>query len=160
MPAGKFSISKEKALPKIRHYCAYQERSHHEVKEKLYGFGLRKTEVEELMATLIEDDYLNESRFAEQFAGGRFRMKKWGKVKITHELKLRQVSPYNLKKALAAIPEEDYLETLQKLVHDKWTSLKHEQYINRQAKTMAYLLQKGYEAGLIKEALAKERQQP
>lgn len=159
MPLGKFSISKEKALPKIRYYCAYQERSHQEVKEKLYGFGLRKTEVEELIATLIEEDYLNESRFAEQFAGGKFRMKKWGKVKITHELKQRQVSPYNMKKALAAIPEEDYINTLQKLVHDKWISLKHEQYINRQAKTIAYLLQKGYEAPLIKEAIKKERQE-
>lgn len=159
MPPGKFSISKEKALPKIRHYCAYQERGHQEVKEKLYAFGLRKTEVEELMATLIEEDYLNESRFAEQFAGGKFRMKKWGKVKIAHELKQRQVSSYNMKKALAAIPEEDYTHTLQKLVHDKWITLKHEQYINRQAKTMAYLLQKGYEAPLIKEALKKEREE-
>lgn len=157
MAQARFTISKEKALPRIRHYCSYQERSHQEVKEKLYGFGLRKTEVEELLATLIEEDYLNESRFAEQFAGGRFRMKKWGRVKIVYELKQRQVSTYNIKKAIAAIEEEDYLAVLQKLSDEKWDSLKNEQYLNRQAKTTHYLLQKGFELPLIKQAIAQTR---
>lgn len=144
-------------MPKIRHYCAYQERSHQEVKEKLYGFGLRKTDVEELLATLIEDDYLNEARFAEQFAGGKFRMKKWGRVKIVYELKQKQVSPYNIKKALASIDETTYLAVLQKLADDKWALLKQEQHLNRQAKTIQYLLQKGYELPLIKQAIAQSR---
>lgn len=159
MTAGRFTISKEKALPKIRHYCAYQERSHQEVKEKLYSFGLRKSEVEELLSALIEDDYLNESRYAEQFAGGKFRMKKWGRVKIIYELKQKQVSSYNIKKAMLAIEEETYLAVLQKLANEKWASLKQEQYINRQAKTTQYLLQKGYEPALIKAAIAKTREQ-
>ena len=83
----KQQYSKEQALQKLRHYCAYQERCHAEVKEKLYSFGLRKQMVEESIAQLIEEDYLNEERFAIQFAGGKFRMKQWGRVKIKHELK-------------------------------------------------------------------------
>ncbi|BAV09763.1 regulatory protein [Filimonas lacunae] len=146
-------ISKEKAIPKIRHYCAYQERTHQEVKEKLYGFGLRKDDVEEILSGLIEEDYLNEERFACQFAGGKFRLKKWGRVKIMHELKQKGVSSYNLKKALTSIDEDDYAATLQKLAIDKWDSLKGEQYLNRQAKAISYLLQKGYELPLAQKAV-------
>ena len=71
-------LSKEQAWQKIKHYCAYQERSHYEAKQKLYSFGLYSNEVEDLLSRLIEEDYLNEERFAEQFAGGKFRMKQWG----------------------------------------------------------------------------------
>src|SRR5690606_29368486 len=99
--------SKEEALQKARHYCGYQERCHQEVKEKLYSFCLRKDEVEELLRTLIQENYLNEERFAIQFAGGKFRIKQWGKVKIQHALKQKQVSEYCIRKALASLDEED-----------------------------------------------------
>lgn len=145
-------IPKEKAIPKIRHYCAYQERTHQEVKEKLYGFGLHKADVEEILVNLIADDYLNEERFACQFAGGKFRVKKWGRVKINYELKQRQVSAYNIKTALASISVEDYTATLARLAQDKWESLSKEAPLQRLAKTMNYLLQKGYEYPLAKAA--------
>lgn len=141
------------ALPKARHYCSYQERSHTEVKEKLYGFGLNKTEVEQLLSALIEDDYLNEERFAKQFAGGRFRVKRWGKVKIEYELKQKKVSPYNIKKALKEIDTTEYAAVLQKEATTKWKLLKNEQYLNRMHKTTNYLLQKGFERTLIQETI-------
>src|ERR1700709_2489168 len=96
----KKKLTREQAMQKARHYCAYQERSHYEVKQKLYSFGLHKIEVEESLSGLIEEDYLNEERFAIQFAGGHFRMKQWGRVKIRYELKQKQVSEYCIKKAL------------------------------------------------------------
>src|ERR1700740_2162465 len=99
----KGSLTKEQALQKARHFCGYQERHHREVKEKLYGFGLYKNDVEELLSKLIEENYLNEERFAIQFAGGRFRIKQWGRVKIKYALKQKQVSEYCIKKALKAI---------------------------------------------------------
>lgn len=92
-------LNPEQAWQKIRHYCAYQERNHFEVKEKLFGFGLRKTDVDLLISRLIEEDYLNEARFAAQFAGGHFRLKKWGRVKITYELKQKRISSINIKSA-------------------------------------------------------------
>jgi len=98
-------LSLEQALQKARHYCAYQERCHSEVKEKLYGFGLKRQEVEEALSRLIEESYLNEERFAIQFAGGRFRMKQWGRIRIRYELKQKQVGDYCIKKALAAIDQ-------------------------------------------------------
>ena len=80
-------LTKEQGLEKIKPYCAYQERCHREVKEKLYSYGLRKAEVEEILSFLIEENYLNEERFAVQFAGGKFRIKQWGKKKIQYEFK-------------------------------------------------------------------------
>jgi regulatory protein len=145
----------QQAYPKIKHYCSYQERAHAEVKEKLYGFGLRKVEVEEIISTLIEENYLNEERFAEGFAGGRFRMKQWGRVKIKYELKQKQVSDYNIQQALDSIEEDAYMETLKKLAGVKWKSIKSPgvNIYTRIAKTTAYLLQKGYESTYIKRVL-------
>jgi regulatory protein len=101
----KVPLTKEKALQKARHYCAYQERCHSEVKNKLYAMGLRKADVESALSDLIEQNYLNEERFAIQFAGGKFRMKHWGKSKIQYELRQKQVSEYCIRKALNEIDE-------------------------------------------------------
>ncbi len=147
-------LTKEQAVPKIKHYCSYQERSHKEVKEKLYGFGLYKAEVEELLAQMIEEDYLNEERFAIQYAGGKFRMKQWGRVKIQMGLQERQVSTYCIRKAMTVIIATDYEQTLNRLAEKKWATLKGEQHISREGKTRNYLLQKGYEPALIQQVMA------
>ena len=93
-------------MQKLKQYCAYQERSHHEVKSRLYDLGVWKKDHDEIIAALIEENYLNEERFAIAFAGGKFRMKQWGRVKIRYELKQRQVSEYCIKKAMKQIDEE------------------------------------------------------
>ena len=154
-------LSKEQALQKLKHYCAYQERSHAEVKEKLYSFGLRKPVVEEAMAQLIEEDYLNEERFAIQFAGGKFRVKQWGRVKIKHALKQKQVSEYCIKKALKEIDEKDYITTLHKLAAQKWKTIKGVGVngFMKIGKTTDFLLQKGYESELIRQAVQVLKEQ-
>jgi regulatory protein len=151
-------LTKEQAFQKLKHYCAYQERCHSEVKEKLYSFGLRKTEVEELLSQLIDDEYLNEERFAVQFAGGKFRMKHWGKVKIKYELKQKQVSAYCIKKAMTVIDQDVYIKTLEKLASEKLKTLSSEtNHFIRKRKLQDYLLQKGYEPELIQPLLKSER---
>ena len=150
---AKQRLSKEEAIKKIKHYCAYQERCHNEVKGKLYGYGLRTVEVNEVIANMIENNYLNEERFAAQFAGGKFRMKQWGRKKIQYELQQKGVSSYIIKHALREIEQEEYVKILHKLASQKWSSLKGQQFFSKMAKTTAYLLQKGYEASLISEAL-------
>ena len=148
-------MTKEQALQKIKHYCGYQERCHTEVKEKLYSFGLWKTDVEALISELIEQDYLNEERFARLFAGGKYRMKQWGRIKIKHELKQKHLSEYCIKRGLKEIDENDYRITLQKLAAAKWKTLKGEKNVFiKKSKTATYLLQKGYESNLIYEILA------
>jgi regulatory protein len=145
-------LTKEQALQKLKQYCAYQERCHSEVTGKLYELGVYKKEHDEIIAALIEENYLNEERFAIAFAGGRFRIKQWGRVKIKYELKQKQVSEYCIKKALAAIAEEDYLKTLNKLADEKRKTLKTEKNIFiKKRKLQDYLLQKGFETNLVRE---------
>ena len=153
-------ISKEQALQKIRLYCSYQERSHNEVKEKLYSFRLRKNTVDEILAQLIEENYLDEARFAVQFAGGKFRMKQWGRAKIIPALKQKGVSQYCIKKAISEIDELAYRQVLQKLADRKWTSLRKEPHLlTKLQKTRSYLLQRGFEPRpvgvVLKELCAK-----
>ncbi|RYY93543.1 MAG: RecX family transcriptional regulator [Chitinophagaceae bacterium] len=142
-------LSKEQALQKLRQYCAYQERSHSEVQQKLWDLGVRRAEHDEVISALIEDDYLNEERFAKAFAGGKFRMKDWGRKKILYELKQKRVSEYCIRVAMKEIPEDDYRRTLEKLAEKKWNEHKGEQYLVRQKKTQDYLFQKGYESDLV-----------
>lgn len=142
-------LSKEQALQKLKHYCAYQERSHSEVREKLYSLGVWKKDHDGIMASLIEENYLNEERFAIAFAGGKWRIKKWGRVRIRHELKQRQVSDYCIRKAMKQIDEEEYIRVLNKLAEEKYASLKSEQYLVRKKKTMDYLVSRGFEHHLL-----------
>ncbi|MES2374718.1 MAG: regulatory protein RecX [Bacteroidota bacterium] len=153
----KKNLTPELAYPKIRHYCGYSERCHYEVREKLFSMGLIKKDVEILLSRLIEEDHLNEERFAILFAGGHFRQKKWGKSKIVYALRQKKVSEQNIKRGLKEIVQEDYLASLEKLADTKWKSLQGEQYITREVKTNAYLLQKGYERQEIQRVIAKFR---
>ncbi len=142
-------LTKEQAIQKLRQYCAYQERSHSEVKQKLWELGVWRSEHDEIIASLIEDDYLNEERFAVQFVGGKFRMKDWGRKKIYYGLKEKGISDYLIKRAMKEIDEDLYQKTLRELAQKKYESLKGEQYLVRKKKTMDYLLQKGYEPELV-----------
>lgn len=142
-------LTKEQAIQKLRQYCAYQERSHSEVKQKLWDLGVWRSEHDEIISSLIEDDYLNEERFAKAFAGGKFRMKDWGRKKIYYGLKEKGVGEYIIKLAMKEIDEEAYQKTLQQLAEKKYNSLKGEQYLVRKKKTADYLLQKGYEPQLV-----------
>ncbi|RYF83663.1 MAG: RecX family transcriptional regulator [Chitinophagaceae bacterium] len=142
-------LTKEQAIQKLRHYCGYQERSHQEAVQKLWELGVRKAEHDEIIASLIEDDYLNEERFAIQFVGGKFRMKDWGRKKIYYGLKEKGVSEYIIKRAMKEIDDSAYQKVLLELAEKKYASLKGEQYLVRKKKTVDYLLQKGYESQLV-----------
>jgi regulatory protein len=146
-------LTPDQALQKIKSFCAYQERCHMEVKQKLYIFGLYKIDVDKIIAQLIDENFLNEERFAIAFAGGKFRINQWGKVKIKYELQQKGISNYCISLALKNIDEEDYSITINKLTKAKWISLKKEQYIVREHKTKNYLIQKGYEHSLIDAAI-------
>ena len=145
----KQNLTPQQALQKIKQYCAYQERSHFETQNKLFEFGLKSTEVDNIIATLIEENFLNEERFATLFAGGKFRMNQWGRNKIVYALRQKGVGTYCINKALKEISQQDYEQTLSKLATAKWSVLKGEHYLTKQAKAYAYLQQKGFESDLI-----------
>lgn len=142
-------LTEEQAIQKLRQYCAYQERSHSEVKQKLWDLGVWRSEHDAIISSLIDDDYLNEERFAKAFVGGKFRMKEWGRKKIYYGLKEKGIGDYLIKQAMKEIDEEVYRKTLHHLTEKKWQSLKGEHHLVRKKKTMDYLLQKGYEHELV-----------
>ena len=143
-------LTPQQALPKLKQYCAYQERCHSEVAEKLYSYGVYKNDAAEIISKLVEENYLNEERFAIHFAGGKFRIKQWGKVKIKYELKQKHVSEYCIKKALAAIDSAAYSKTLYKLAELKLKTLKSEKNIFiKKKKLQDHLLMKGFETNLV-----------
>lgn len=149
MPAiFKKHLTQQEAFQKLKQYCAYQERCHNEVKAKAFDYGLNGIEVNNIIAALIEENYLNEERFSILFAGGKFRIKKWGRIKIKYELKAKQISPINIKKALAQIDEDEYAVTLSKQYEIYFTKQKGISPIKK-LKTLKYLQTKGFEVDLI-----------
>lgn len=151
------NIGIAEAFKKAASFCAYQERNQQEVRDKLYSYGLYTDEVEELIAKLVEENYLNEERYAIAFAGGKFRVKKWGKIKIRYELKQKRISEYCIKKALLCIDEEAYMNTLSKLYEQiSKANVKEKNTYKRNGTIKAWLLRKGYEADLISEMIKHE----
>lgn len=149
-------FDKAQALAKAEHYCAYQERSHREVRNKLYTYGLWKNEVEDVLTTLITSGFLNEERFAKAFAGGKFRMMKWGRNKIMNELKKRGISPRCIQYGLKEIDERDYQKTLKQLIRKKIQSLKEPNAFKKKSKVASFIIGKGYEPELVWERLKDE----
>jgi regulatory protein len=136
---------------KAASYCAYQERTHDEVRKKLDKLFVLDDDAEIIITQLIEDKYLNEHRYAQTYAGGKFRIKKWGKNRILHELKRKNLSEYSIRSAMKEIKETDYKEALQKLAQKKMESLanKESNKLILKKKLATYLIQKGYEPELV-----------
>lgn len=146
-------ITPEQALSKAQSYCAYQERCHKEVRDKLFQWELLPETAEGILAQLIKDNYLNEERFALTFAGGKFRIKKWGRIKIKLELEKRKVSVYCIKQALKAIEEKHYLQILDKLLSDRTKLVKHSNPIKRSYSIGQYAISRGFEPELVWERI-------
>lgn len=145
----------DKVLQKMRHYCAYQERCHQEVLQKAVQLGAKKSEANEIAVKLIEDGFLNEERFAIAFAGGKFRIKKWGRNRIVAQLKARDISSRIIDTALREIDEESYQKTFAQLAEQCWDELKGEPTLVRKKKCHDFLLRKGYESEMVRAFLSK-----
>ncbi|MEM7084858.1 MAG: regulatory protein RecX [Bacteroidota bacterium] len=138
----------------MERYCAYQERCHKEVRQKLRDMGMIPDAADHVIHHLLQHNFLNETRFAQAFARGKFRTKKWGKNRIIRELKMRDISEFNLKLALKEIPEEDYFHTFHELMEKRIAQVDSEKNIHKKKKKIAdYLLYRGWEPHLIWEKL-------
>lgn len=142
-------ISVQEATKKLEYYCAYQDRCHKEVRQKLRELGMVSEAIDHIMSYLIKENYLNEERFAKSFARGKFRVKKWGKKRIVNELKMRDISRFNIQAALKEIPEEDYLQTLDALAKKRAIEITETHPQKRKKKLADYLLYRGWESHLV-----------
>ena len=134
---------------KIYHYCAYQERCHQEVKSKLYDLGLFSNDVDEMISHLITEGYLNEERFAKAFAGGKFRLKNWGRIKIINALEAKGLTKNCIRIGLKEIDETEYHKTIESLILKKADQVDEKNPYVRREKVATYLLQKGFEPELV-----------
>ena len=144
------------ALRKAASFCAYQERTQQEVRKRLDAWDIYGDDAEEIIAELITQGYLSEERFATAFAGGKFRIKGWGKRKITQELAQRGITGYNLNKALADIKPDDYRSKLTDLLEKKRRQVRDDNPLVVKQKLARYALSKGYEPALIWDVLGAE----
>ena len=143
------------AREKIQAYCAYQERCHMEVTIKLKSWGLIQEAIDLLIVELIQYNFLNEERYARSFARGKFRIKKWGKIKIRTALKKRDVYFKCIDLAMLEIDDKTYLNTLKELLQKKNDILKETNLYKRKMKLINYLVNRGYEYDLIHDALVE-----
>ena len=150
---NKIKLDPKTALLKAEHYCAYQERSQQEVRDKLYEMGLWSNDVEALIAELIQTNFLNEERFALAYVSGKFKIKKWGKIKIKQGLKLKKVPDKMILNALKTIDYDDYLETIALIAEKKLGMITEKDPFKRKYKVVSYLLSRGFETDLINEVL-------
>jgi regulatory protein len=146
-------LSKEDALKKMEQYCAYQDRCHSEVRNKLLQLGIYGDDLEEIIVALIADNFLNEERFAKSYVRGKFRMKHWGKMRLYRELKFRKISDYCIKKAMEEIPEEDYYEILEQVLLKKKRLTREENPFKLKLKLTQYGMSRGFEMDVIREVL-------
>ncbi|WP_295768639.1 regulatory protein RecX [uncultured Mucilaginibacter sp.] len=140
-------------LAKAEHYCAYQERSQQEVRNKLYDLGLYPDAVERIISRLIEDNFLNEQRFAQAYVQGKFNQKAWGRIKIKQGLKLKRVPDKLIAKALLSINPDDYMAALNDLIEKKARQTNEKDTFKRRYKLMQYAMSRGFEADLINDVL-------
>jgi regulatory protein len=146
-------LDRRTALMKAESWCAYQERSQQEVRDKLYTYGLHEAEVEELISELISTNFLNEERFAMAYVSGKVNIKKWGKVKVKQGLKLKKVPEKIITKALKSIDDEKYLSNLLINAEKKWLTITEKDAVKKKYKLITYLQGKGFETDLIFDVL-------
>lgn len=147
------SYTVEEAQRKMEHYCAYQERCHDEVIQKLRSMNMIPQAIDAIVVHLLDNNFLNEERFACSFARGKFRIKHWGKRRIINELKARNISRYNIERALKEIPEEEYLETFHSIAEKQWQTVRETNIMKKKKKVMDYLLRKGYESNIVQDKI-------
>ncbi len=143
----------KQGILKAQAYCAYQERCQQEVRNKLHEWGLYGDEAEEVIAALISENFLNEERFALAYVSGKFRLKKWGRVKLKSELKAREISDYCINKALSQINPNDYQKTIIELIEKKKKDIKDKLPHMRKHKMLKYIVSKGFEPDIIQNIL-------
>lgn len=153
MSSPKKTYTVDEALVKLQRYCAYQDRCHKEVMQKLKEMQMVSQATEQIILALIEEDYLNEERFAMAFVRGKFKIKKWGRRRLMSELKQRNISKYLIQKALNQVSDVEYQATFEALAHKKANSLKGISALKKKKKLADYLLYRGWESHLVYEKI-------
>lgn len=151
----KVPLTKTQALIRLQKYCVYQDRCHSEVRSKLIELGIYGDDLENIIVELISENFLNEERFARSYARGKFKIKKWGRIRIQQELRRRKISAYCIKKAMVELEDYDYDQQLVDLLEKKNRTLREPDLWKRRAKLVDHAMRKGFETGLAWETVKR-----
>ena len=151
MYSSKKTYTVQEATSKLEHYCAYQERCHQEVRQKLMAMHMIPEAIDIIIVHLLDHNFLNEERFAKTFVSGKFRIKAWGRRRLTFELKKKDISKVNINQALAGITNEEYIEVFNDLAEKKANAIKETNVYKKRKKLIDYLLYRGWESHLVYE---------
>ena len=144
------SYTVEEASKRMQRFCAFRERCHQEVVQKLQGMHMIPQAIDSIVVSLIEEGFLNEERFAKEFARGKFRQKHWGRTRIRRALKQREISEYLIQKALGEIDQDAYLRSFDALAEKRWKEIKSETNLQKKRKKLVdYLLYRGWEPEMV-----------
>ncbi|WP_298222495.1 regulatory protein RecX [Flavobacterium sp.] len=141
----------QEVIQKMEHFCAYQERCHQEVIQKMRNMAMDSGNIDEIVVHLIQNNFLNEERFACSFARGKHRIKHWGNVRIVNELKVRNISQTNISIALKEIKSDEYFATFDALGERHWLSINEKNQLKKRKKFCDFMLRKGFESQLVYE---------
>ncbi|MDA9569467.1 RecX family transcriptional regulator [Flavobacteriaceae bacterium] len=147
------SYTLAQAQKKLEYYCAYQERCHKEVIVKLKTLGMIPSVINKIISELIKANYLNETRFTQSFVRGKFRIKKWGKNRILQELKVRDISSFNIKLGMREISDDNYQKTFYELFEKRRREVKQLTKTEQKKKIFSYMSYRGWENSKIYDAL-------
>ena len=143
------TYSVEEALLKLQNYCSYQERCHQEVRQKLIGMRMIPEAIDQIIVHLLEHNFLNEERYAKTYVSGKFRIKKWGRRRLTLELKKKGVSKFNINQAVREIKDNEYIETFNALAEKRVDYIRETNKLKKKKKLVDYLLYRGWESHLV-----------
>lgn len=142
-------LSLKEVTQKLEYFCSYQERCHADVESKLFDFKLSQDQKDKVIVHLIQNNFLNEERFALLFTISKLHQKKWGKIRITQELKLRKISSFLINKAVKSIVVDEYESTFEQLSEKFWDTISENNKLKKQKKFCDYLLRKGWESTMV-----------
>ena len=144
-----YFFSVQELQKKLEYYCSYQERCHYEVYNKLKGLTRNSNDINQVITKLIDDGYLNETRFSKEFTIGKFNHKNWGRIRIKMELKKRKISTKNIEIGLNELDDEKYLKKLEDLFKRKLERHSYKMDIYLKKKIFDYFNYRGWEKDLI-----------
>jgi len=133
----------------IRYYCSLQERCRWDVKQKLLVWGVLNNLIPNIIMKLMDEDYINEERYARAFCRGKFRIKRWGRKKIEFELKKKCLSDDHINIGMEEIGSNEYLEELERQIDKKNNLIKEKSFFNKRNILANYLIDRGFEFQLV-----------
>ena len=136
--------SKDDAHEVLKKYCIYQDRCHSEVRTRLLKLKIYGDDLEDIISDLIQENYLNEERFAKAYVRGKYRMKSWGRIRIIMGLKQKKVSEYCIRQGMKEILEEEYIENLERLLRKRVDIRPASNKLTLQNELIKFARNKGY----------------